>query len=78
MNDLQVEVKALRDDLAAGRITADAARDWAFELGRLIGEDDTLAGLNMMLIALNATDEKFLEFINGLTEAMLEKEIPNG
>ena len=68
MNDLWTEVKAMQDDLAAGRITTDAARDWAFEFGRLIGKGDKLAGLDMMLIALDATDEEFLEFINDLTE----------
>lgn len=37
-------------------------------------QDDLATGLNVMLISLGATDEKFLEFINGLTETMLVKE----
>ena len=78
MNDLQREVKAVQADLAAGRITVDDARSWAIDFAKLIGKEDVQAGLNVMLIALGTTDEKFLEFINGLTAAMLEKETERG
>ena len=74
MNDLQRKVKAVQEDLAAGRITVDDARSWAIDFAKLIGKEDVQAGLNVMLIALGTTDEKFLEFINGLTAAMLERE----
>jgi len=75
MDDLQHEVKALQDDLAAGRITTDAARAWCVTMAKqIIVKDDPAAALSFTLVALNTTDEKFLEFINGLTDAMLKKE----
>ena len=79
MNDLQREVKAMQDDLAAGRITIGDARTWCATMAKqIIVKDDPAAALNFTLVALNTTDEKFLEFINGLTDAMLKKEKRNG
>lgn len=45
MDDLQREVKALQDDLAAGRITIDTARTWCVTMANDL-ENRSAAVLN--------------------------------